>query len=141
MNNIGKDKLSGKAQNLYDKMKGKLATPTWSDGANLSKFIKQTALHFQKDWGESLNSAIVSGSGSVRDLEFEYYENKKESIEDTELVWAYDEPTEEDRKDINFDETDWGPAIGQDMSKADALEVGFKFMPINYAISLGHRKK
>jgi len=139
MHNIGKDKLSGKADNFYKTMKGKLATPTWSDGASLTKFIKQTALHFQKDWGTSLNSAIMPGSGSVRDLEFEYYKNQKENMKDTDLVWAYSEPTEEDRQEEDFDEGEWGPANGFELSKAEA--IGFEFMPINYAVSLGHKEE
>jgi hypothetical protein len=71
----------------------KLKTPSWSDGKDLPKFIKQTALGFRSAWLDVLLEGVVrSQAASV------YYPADDESmLKPTHVVWAWDE--EGDPKD------------------------------------------
>jgi hypothetical protein len=86
---------TGKAAGMLKTM-DKLAEPSWSDGASLVKFIKQTALHFKEHWSDSLNDAVLKGSGSEEDLEAEILAGERDFVKATDLVWAWyeDNPAE-----------------------------------------------
>ena len=116
---ISGKKLKGKAKSLYEEVIKKLSKPTWSDGASISKAIKQRAPHFKEDWQASLTKAITKGSGNVEDLEFEYFKTRTEGLADTDLVWAYD--------------GDGDMADGVEMSVQAATESGFDYIHPGYA--------
>ena len=83
----------GKAAAIYEQVKA-LGDPSWSDGASIVKFIKQTALHFNAKWDDSLNGAIKKGSGAVEDLEAEIRAEQKArwiaKLTDEEMVTIRD---------------------------------------------------
>jgi hypothetical protein len=135
--------ISGKAQAFFDKMDKKLSQPTWSDGASLTKFVKQTALHFKADWQELLSGAFKSGTGQVTDLEAEYYEKRHDQIGDGDMVWAYDEATDEDKEAAGFDESEYGPGGSGafEMTKQDAVAAGRQYIHLDYARSLGYAEE
>lgn len=136
---VGPNKLSGKAQNWYDKM-GKAGKPAWSDGASLTKFIKQTALHFQDNWQELLGAAIVKGTGSVEDLEMEYYETRAAQLTGADEVWAWFEATSDEREEDGFDASKFGPHEGFVSTVDEAKEQGAEYMHPGLAESRGYKR-
>jgi hypothetical protein len=138
--NLGGKTISGKAKALFDKMDKKISQPTWSDGAGLTKFIKQTALHFKEDWQELLTDAIVSGTGQVTDLEAEYYQKRLELAGDADEVWAYLDATAEDKREDDYDADDYGPASESAVksTKSEAVLAGMSYMHLAHAESLGY---
>ena len=60
-----------------------LKKPSWSDGASLTKFIKQTALGFEDKWLPVLKAG-VKGTASV-----EYYEDNEDGLKDEDKVFGY----------------------------------------------------
>ncbi len=74
-----KDKVK---QKWVEKVEG-LKNPSWSDGANLTKFVKQTALAFNDDWLPVLKDGI-QGTASI-----EFYEDDETGLADNDEVYAY----------------------------------------------------
>jgi len=103
-----------------------LKSPSWSDGASLSKFIKQTALAFNNAWFDVLAGGVIN-TASV------YYPGDDETgLKNTDLVWAYNDELEEGETlaDVLRE--------GFEYSLKDSKDGKFAYMTLEKAYRLGY---
>ncbi|KKG76850.1 hypothetical protein DU43_14435 [Methanosarcina mazei] len=80
-------KLSGSAENWHQRILSANCKPMVpSDGHSLPTEVKKNAPHFDKNWEELLNSAIVRGTGRVENTEAERREEIRARAEKSEKM-------------------------------------------------------
>lgn len=112
-----KDKIK---ENWVKKME-KLPDPTWSDGANLTKFIKQTALGFKDRDGDGWLPLLKQGVTGVASAT--YPEDETDHLTGDDNVWAYDDK----------------PETGDVYPLDQAVAADMKYMTVEQAERLGHK--
>jgi hypothetical protein len=97
----------------------KLPDPTWSDGASLTKFIKQTALGFKDPWLPLLKKGVTGVASAY------YPEDETDHLKADDDVWAYDDK----------------PESGDVYPLNQAMDAGMKYMTVEQAERLGHKEE
>lgn len=110
----------GKKKDLKQKwaeMVDSLKSPSWSDGSNLTKFIKQTALAFDDHWLPVLKKGI-KGTASV-----EYLEDSEEGLGEHDSVFGYN--TGEENEGVELPMVEATAQYDQFMTVGKAKRLGY----------------
>lgn len=92
--------------------------PSWSDGSNLTKFIKQTALGFEDRWLDVLKKG-VKGTATIL-----YYGDLEDGLKEDDKVYAYLKNSESDGVCIELNEVE-KQGYDKYMTVSKAMRLGY----------------